>query len=363
MTDDPERILVLEAGGIGDAVMATPTLAALRARVPHARVTVVMAPRATTIVEALGRGLEVRTLRLGRPVAPWVDAAHLVLAEPPDLLIDLSSIESNGAALKRRVLVALIRARRSVGRNTDGRGPFFNAAIDESLGDPEHEVDRKLRVIGLLGIRAESARPVVTVSAAAADAARRMRADAGVPDDAELIGVHPGAFLPTRRWPVDRFARLAGKLAEERRAAVLVTGGPLERDLVEQVAAAPGGAVVRAAGLPLMHVAALIRRCRLFVTNDTGMMHLAAAQNVPVLALFGWSNARRYRPYLPPERCTLLQQPAEACPEIGPADRAVECRRTTCPSGACMTGIRYDDVLRAARELLDRTGDSAGGAA
>ena len=356
-TDSPRDIVVLEAGGIGDAVMATPALGAIRRHFPAARISVVLAPRTVEIVQALGLDLEIRTLRLGRKLGQLTDAARLIVTSrrrKPDLLVDLSSIESDSARTKRRMLVKLIGAKHSLGRNTDGRGGFFDAAMDESLFDEEHEVERKVRALAPLGIEVENPQPHVNVSDSAAQAAGAALAEAGVGDDAELVGINPGSFLPTRRWPAENFVQLASVLTKDGRA-LLVTGGKQERELAGRVADAARGESVRAVARPLMEVAALIGRCRVFVTNDTAAMHIAAAQGVPVVALFGRSNARRYRPYAPKDRYILLQQPAEDCDEFAPGSILAECRKRSCPSRKCMTGISFESVHAAVQELLART--------
>jgi len=131
-----------------------------------------------------------------------------------------------------------------------------------------------------------------------------------------------------------------------------VTGGPGEEALVDQVAAAAQGPVVLAAGRPLMQAAALIARCRLFVTNDTGLMHVAAALGVPVVALFGRTNLARYQPWLPEGRRILFQQPPTACPDFDPERPWAECRREQCPQATCMSAIAPVAVEEAANRLL-----------
>jgi len=355
MTEKIKSIIVLEAGGIGDTVMATPALSALRHRFPHARIAVVVVRRAAELIEPLDLDFEIRLLRLGSPFWLPVDAARLVAAArlaKPDLLIDLSSIESSGAARRRRLLAALIGARRSLGRNTGGRGAFFDDAMDESLFGEEHEVERKLAVLAPLGIRVGRPSPSLRIPRPAFESARLLLEEAGICDTDEMVGINPGAFLATRRWPVERFERLAAELTENGRRALLVTGGEQERGLVARVANKAGGRAVRAAGRPLLELAALIAKCRLFVTNDTGAMHIAAARDVPVVAIFGHTNARRYRPYLPPKRCTLLQQPAGVCDQPDADAEAAECRRPECPSGECMRSISFQSVRDAAMKLL-----------
>ncbi len=358
MTGKPRRILVFEAGGIGDAILATPALTALRRRFPEAAITALATPRAAPVIESLRLDIGIEQIRLGRRVARLCDAARLVLSarlRRPDLLIDLSSIETEAAARRRRTLVALVGARRSVGRNTDGRGEFFDEAMAESLSDGEHEVRRKLRTLAPLDISEDKPEPGFGVSAADRAAARRRLEESGAGDDVEWIAVNPGSFLPTRRWPADRFARLVAELTgEDTGRMALLTGGESERAIVEQVAAGASGRVLRAVGLPLTELAALVERCRLAVTNDTAMSHLAASCDVPVVVIFGRTNRARYRPWLPDDRFEALQAPPDACErfraDIGPP----ECRRTDCSPSACMTAIAYDAVLDAARRLLAR---------
>lgn len=355
MTDKIKSIIVLEAGGIGDTVMATPALSALRHRFPHARIAVVVVPRTAELIKALDLDFEIRLLRLGSPFWLPIDAVRLVAAarlSKPDLLIDLSAIESAAAARKRRLLAGLIGARRSLGRNTGGRGAFFDDAMDESLFGEEHEVERKLGALAPLGIHVGSPRPSLRIPRPAFESARLLLEEAGIHDTDEIVGINPGAFLPTRRWPAEQFEQLAAELTENGHRALLVTGGEQERGLVARVANAAGGQAVRAVDRPLLKLAALISKCRLFVTNDTGAMHIAAARDVSVVAIFGHTNARRYRPYLPAKRCTLLQRPADVCDQLEAGSRLAECRRPDCPSGKCMRSISFESVRDAAMKLL-----------
>jgi lipopolysaccharide heptosyltransferase II len=358
MTDDPRNILVLEAGGIGDAVMATPALDALRTRFPDAHITVAAAPRARDIVKSLDIDVDIVTIRVGQWVGQAIDVLKLAWRARrlgTDLLIDLSSIESRAAARRRLALAALIGAPRSIGRNTDGRGGFFDDAMDETLTGEEHEVRRKLAVLAPLGISVESPAPRIGVTNGAEGAAALAIERAGVTNDMELIGINPGSALPSRRWPVENFQKLAAALTSGGNRALLVTGGRTERYLTQMVAATSLGPVVHAVRWPLTQVAAAVRRCRLFVTNDTGMMHIAAAMDTPVVGLFGRTNMHRYQPWLPEERRVMLQRPATACPEFNPDAPWHECRRNQCPNASCMSTIALVIVQNTAQRLLERT--------
>jgi len=356
LAEEPKEVLVLAAGGIGHAVLATPALAAIRGRFPHAHIAVVVGPRTADIVRSLDLDFELKTLELGDTFAEFTDAARLIRDTQevrPDLLIDLTSIESSAAARKRRWLAQFIGPKLAVGRNTDGRGTFFDVAADESLFDPHHEVDRKLSVLVPLGIKVDDPRPQLRVPRSAEAAAGRALAEAGISDSDAVFGINPGALLPTRQWPIENFERLAWVLTEERGRALLVTGGDEERDLVDRVVGAAHGKVVSAVGRPLMEVAALIGRCRVFITNDTGVMHIAAAQNVPVVALFGRTNSHRYRPLMPADRCVVIQRPTSVCERFKPGMKPTECRRRSCPSVACMTTMSFDWVYQAVEHLLE----------
>jgi hypothetical protein len=170
-----------------------------------------------------------------------------------------------------------------------------------------------------------------------------------------LIGLHASGGRAIKQWPPERFGEAVGRLAQEAGAAVLLTGAPADRALVDRARAAlpPGLPVVDAVGeADLVTLAALLERCAVYVTGDTGPMHLAAAVGTPVVAVFGPSEERRYAPLVHARRIVRREDdmPCMPCNRIRrpPA-------RCTGHTPACLDGIAADQVYRAARELWDVT--------
>jgi ADP-heptose:LPS heptosyltransferase len=154
-----------------------------------------------------------------------------------------------------------------------------------------------------------------------------------------VVALCPGGAQPYKRWPAESFGRVAAELAAAGRE-VVVLGGPGEEGLAAGVRARASGAAA-AVGLPLRLAAALLARCRLLVTNDTGPMHLAQAVGAPVLALFGpASKPHNVGPRGPADR--VLAAPADCSPCLG----------KDCPDPVCMRSLTPERVADEAREML-----------
>jgi heptosyltransferase-2/heptosyltransferase-3 len=167
------------------------------------------------------------------------------------------------------------------------------------------------------------------------------------------IGVHSSGGRESKQWHLDRFAEVARTLARERNATVVLTGSPADRPLVDAVKRGLGAVrVIDAAGeLDLVVLAALLAKLDLFVTGDTGPMHLAAAVGTPVVALFGPADPRRYGPLAEQRRVVRVDLPCSPCGQVRlPPERC----RGHVPD--CMDGITVGAVVTAANELLGRAG-------
>ena len=164
-----------------------------------------------------------------------------------------------------------------------------------------------------------------------------------------VVALEPGgAYGVAKRWPADRYAALAGRLAREGRADVVLVGtkdmADLHATIVAQAGA--GAAVISAAGATdLPQLAALLARCRLLVTNDTGPMHLAAAVGTPVLALFGSTDPAGCGP-MGRAPATVLYEKVECSP----------CYLKVCPvpGHPCLDQFAVERVHAEAVALLDR---------
>jgi ADP-heptose:LPS heptosyltransferase len=167
-----------------------------------------------------------------------------------------------------------------------------------------------------------------------------------------FVGVHASGGRESKQWHLDRFAGVARRLAESRRATIVLTGSAADRPLVDAVRRELTGLpVVDAAGtLDLPSLAALLARLDLFITGDTGPMHLAAAVGAPIVALFGPSNPLRYGPLGAHQRILRIDLPCSPCGQVRlPPERC----RGHVPD--CLDGLSVETVVAAAVDLLDRT--------
>lgn len=162
-----------------------------------------------------------------------------------------------------------------------------------------------------------------------------------------LALLNPHCRKDANRWPAERFTALAERLLDSG-ARVALVGGSIARDVCDEIAAPLGDRLWRADGaLGLLASADLIRRADVFVTGDTGPMHIAAAMGTPIVALFGPANPVRTGPYT--ERATVIQRALACSPCYA---------RDCCPLGhaapPCMTGIEVEEVFQAVEAALDR---------
>ena len=111
-----------------------------------------------------------------------------------------------------------------------------------------------------------------------------------------VVGYHPGAGKPPNRWPSDRFASVISQLSKELDAAAIVTCGPMDLDVVKELEKGLDGSFYLLTGQPIRRVAAILKSVDLVITNDTGIMHVAAAVGVPVLSLFGPTSPEQWAP-------------------------------------------------------------------
>lgn len=253
---DPVReVLVLRALGVGDLLTAVPALRGLRAAHPAARLTLA-APAALTRL-ALLTGAVDRVVDAA-PLAPLPRQVH-----GADLAVNLHGRGPQSTALLRDT-----GPRRLVAWAPDGAaGPAWR--------DDEHEVARWCRLLAEGGIPADPTD------------LRLARPDVAAPMAGAVV-VHPGAALPSRRWPATRWGEVARALSTSG-VPVVVTGGPDEVGLAREVAERAGltGGAVLAGRTGLLELAALIADARLLVSPDTGVAHLATALGTPSVVLFG----------------------------------------------------------------------------
>jgi heptosyltransferase-2 len=344
---DASPIVVFAPNLIGDAVMATPTLRALRAGFPQARIVVVVRPNVAPVLDG----------------APWFDGRILYAPRAHDPAhrerAALTRIRGEGAALAvllpNSFRAAWLAWRAGIPRRIgyarggrswlltdrlvpprDGRGRYL----------PTPAVDYYLAIARTLDCPISSLRSQLFTTELEERAADAAWARLGLRPGAPVVCLNTGgAFGPAKSWPVEHCAALARRLADEQGVAVLVLCGPAERDAARAIVAEARHPRVVSLADEDMSIGlskASVRRSALLVTSDSGPRHFAGAFGVPVVSLFGPTHIAWTRTYHPD--ALHLQQPVPCGP----------CQRPTCPEGhhRCMRELRPEAVHAAALRLL-----------
>ncbi len=293
------RIVVERPLFLGDLLMTVPAFRALRRRFPGAEISLIGLPWASEFVRhvpnLLDRFLEFPGWR-GIPEVTYVRArTERFLEEQRAYGYDLAvQMHGNGSYING--FIARLGARVTLGFALRGDGRLTISAPQVLRGRELNEVHNWLRLVGMIGARTEDTSLEFHTLAEDERAADGLLAE--VPEGrGPLVGIHPGAKEEIRRWPPERFARLADRLASELGARVVLTGSEEERDITEGVAGSARAPVTDLTGrTDLGTLAAMISRLDLLVTNDSGPSHLAAATRTPSVVLFGPTRPWQFAP-------------------------------------------------------------------
>jgi heptosyltransferase II len=331
------RILVRATNWVGDAVMSLPALRALRSTFPEDYIAILARPWVADLYarEAVCDRVIPYTPAPGRGdlAAKWTAARELA-GEKFHLAILLpNSFES-------ALVARLAGIPRIVGYNRDGRGLLLSSAIAPPH-QHRHERFYYLELLKRAGLIAEylDDNPIRLTAAPEAGAALLAARGISLP----VIGVSPGAaYGNAKRWLPERFAESARELASASHAQVALFGSAGERELCVSVAEAIGDNAHNLAGqTTLREFIDMAAACRIFLTNDSGAMHIASALGVPTVTIFGSTDHVTTGPTGPLAR--IVREPVECSP----------CLRRECPiDHRCMTRIPASRVTQVAFELL-----------
>lgn len=331
-----ERILIVRLSAIGDVLHGLPALNALRDARPRAFIAWVVEGAAAQLLrdhKALDELIVVPRKWLKSPRAV-MDLRRRLRPLRFDISIDLQGLTKSAVAAR------LSGARHRIGfAGRDGRELSRWLNNDRVPATRTHVVDRNLELLAPLGITSPIARFDLEDTASDALSAREILAARRLADRFAVI--NPGAGWPSKLWPAERFAGVARYLGHRHSLRSLVVwAGEAERASAEQIVAGSAGFATIAPATSLRELAAIARQAAVFVSSDTGPLHLAAAVGTPCVGLFGPMPAERNGPY-------------------GPGHAAVQkmClkgtsrqRRTAGPES--MEAISIEDVCKACDQVL-----------
>lgn len=351
------KILVVLIAGIGDLVMATPALKALRNKFKDKWISILTIPRSAEIVQGAPYIDEIFTLNVDftdlKSIFGMITRRQTwrliktLRKKKFDLLINLQALDTFRGALEMMALFWLIGGKYKVGRDTDGRGFFFDLKIKEKRSENKHEVDINLEIAQALGAKVVNTKLETPVCKNDEKVVSDILSHYNISPDDILVGLNPGAFRPSRRWITERWAQVADKIVEKYKAKIIITGSESEKEMVQELANLMKFNPITLAGkLSIKQLAVLMKRLNLFITNDTGPMHIAVAMQTPLLALFGPGDVYRIGPYDQDyKRQAVIRK------EI---DCVRPCYKFSCKDMRCMNEISVQDVTNAVEDLLPK---------
>ena len=278
------RILIIRLAPLGETVLTTPVIRALRQHFPDAYIAYMVAPTREALVSANPHLNEVLTYQPSVPKLIYQIARRK---------FQMAIVLQPTFRLVLHTFLARIPFRVGFETNTGGK-TLLNLAVQNNTS--QHETQRYLDVVRALGIDVTDTEPEVFVDPASTAWVDNLLESRNLKASTHIIGLNPGAATPYRRWHATNFAALGNRLHETYGAPIVITTGPQEDDLAHQVAELMTFPPILVNQATPMQLAALLKRCTLYISNDTGPMHLSTAVKTPTIALFGASNVIQWAP-------------------------------------------------------------------
>lgn len=293
------KILIVSMSGIGNLLMQTPIIKQIKTNFPAAKISVLVAPRGTKKVLEKNPFVENIIVSSPKPsFKEWLETVATVRKNK----FDIGIVTFPGQLTTSGSILFFGGVKQRIGHRFNfhflkNSGLFLSHAAET---EPNiHDVVQNLNLLKFLGIKPdfENASYDFPIGDEDTKEAENFLKNQNL-SDKKLIGLHPGTSkdLVYKRWPTDRWAKLADQLVDTYQAKILIFGGPEEDDLkkeIQKLMAKESFPVT----LSLRGTAALIKKCSLFVSNDSGLMHTAVSQQVPTFGLFGPTDERRTGPW------------------------------------------------------------------
>ena len=343
-----KKILIRSTNWIGDAIMTTPAVRTIRQNYPKADITLLALPWVADVFSA----------------CPHIDhifiydkkGRHSGLPGKLRLAADLRARQFDLAillqnAFEAALITTLARIPVRAGYTTDGRGFLLTHGVKKhrDIGK-KHQVHYYQQMLAGLGLMCGPDSLELFLDATAVNEADVLLGKACMGYKGPIIGLNPGAaYGPAKRWPAEKYGELARALHGAIGGACLVFGTTEDKACAREIAAIGGECVLDLTGRTDLALAlALIDRCNLFITNDSGLMHVAAALATPLVAVFGSTDHIATGPYS--DQAVVIRKDLSCSP----------CMQPHCPKEhfSCMQSITVQEVAAAAISLLSSSKDA-----
>ena len=350
LNKDKSKILIINLGGMGDVLLSQPALKALRQEFSASEISLLVTKKTYELAKNLSFIERVYKLDIEYgglvPINKIITNLRTLLTlrcQNFDLAVNMRTLSSKKSTGKLKMLLAIINPKVKAGRNTDGRGDFYDIKISESYIGQKYERDYDLETAEALGAKITDKDINVPIKEADQRAIEAILKQVGINAGDILIGIHPGG-MPSRRWPEKYFIELINCLSKKVTAKFIITGSAREKSLARAIVSNSSGSVIDFTGaLNFEQLCAIIKRCNLYISNDTGPMHIAAIVQTKLIAIIGPGDITRFDPRNISPNASILYRQTPCAP----------CEKVFCRDMRCVNAISVTDVLREAYKQLE----------
>jgi heptosyltransferase-2 len=340
-----KKILVMRYRFIGDTVLTVPFLRNLRRAEPQAFIAWMVAPGSSDVVKGIPY---VDEMIYWDPVTIHADSrgTHRTFSAKLAFIRELRARGFDKVYVLKRslssaIIALLTGARERVGFDTEGRGLLMTTRVPYRHN--RHEVQNFLEVLRADGITVADEYLELWTEPKEEEAARKLMLNEGIGAGERLVAIHPFSAVVERGWPLENFAELAQRLSREAGCRPIVVGGAGDSETFNQVRHLFGeGAIDLVGKCTLRETIALLKHCVLFVGNDSGIMHLAAAAGTPLVALFGPQSPVKFGPWSSRAKVIYKGMKCSPCRQ----KFFSECEPSARMRPACMEAISVEEVFR-----------------
>ncbi|MFQ6083892.1 MAG: lipopolysaccharide heptosyltransferase II [Candidatus Aminicenantia bacterium] len=332
------KIIVRSPNWVGDAIMCLPALQSIKENFPRAEIWIA----AQNWVKEIFYNLDYIT---GIVPLPNITSFRIMLNSAKKIRrmqFDVGFLLPNSFA--SAFLFYLARIPQRWGYARDGRQFLLSRAVSIKKSDKvKHQVVYYLDLIKSLGLKVIEPKIFLKLTSTEKGWAENKLKSLNISSQGPIIGIHPGSFYgPAKRWITEKYASLASEFQRKLGATVIIFGTKEEISLAEEISSKMSFSPYIFTGqTSLRQLIALIDKCDLFLTNDSGPMHIANALGIPVAAIFGPTNPHKTAPFHPP---SVVIYKAPPC---GP------CQYRECPTDhQCMKAIQVEEVFEACKKLI-----------
>ena len=336
-----DKILIRATNWIGDVILTFPAITTIRKNFPKAEITILCRPWVAPLLENNPDADEVILYDhngIHNGILGKLRLAKALREKGFDLAILLQN------AFDAALITFLAGIPIRVGYNSDARGPLLtNKVILDKTVLEKHQVYYYMEMLKALGMDIVEENPIIKVSDEARKKAIEILDSLNIQNGELLVGINPGAYFGSaKRWLSERYALLSDMIYKDFGGKILLFGSKEEKVISEMILSIANSDIINLAGkTSLLETMALIEKCNLFITNDSGLMHLAAALKIPLISIFGSTDPLTTSPL--GTSSIIIRKEVSCSP----------CLKKECPTDhKCMELIEVDEVYQHVSQAL-----------